>query len=61
MSTAELMDLVAKFINSFPWFSQCVNKFDSTNIGKNYDLTELIIKDSNLLKAQKKQFFLMNG
>lgn len=41
MSDAEITLLVTRLNTRFPWLSKCVNRFDVTNIGKNYDLSPL--------------------
>lgn len=41
MSDAEITLTITRLNEQFPWLSQCVNRFDVTNIGRNYDLSAL--------------------
>ena len=38
LSTVEVMLLVGRIIDAFPWMSECVERIDVTNIGNQYDL-----------------------
>ena len=55
LTTADIYDLMDELSRQFPWIGICVNKIDVTNVGRQYDLTELlkpaedIIIDTSLL------------
>ena len=55
LTTADIYDLMDELSRQFPWIGTCVNKIDVTNVGRQYDLTELlkpaedIIIDTSLL------------
>lgn len=38
----ELNEAIKTMAHQFPWLSQCVNRFDVTNIGKTYDMVDMI-------------------
>ena len=40
--SADIVDLISKMIDSFPWCSTCIKKRDITNVGAQYDLTPLL-------------------
>lgn len=42
LGTADIYDLMDELSRQFPWIGVCVNKIDVTNIGRQYDLTELL-------------------
>lgn len=42
LGTADIYDLMDGLSQRFPWVGVCVNKIDVTNIGRQYDLTELL-------------------
>ena len=44
MSDAEITLTITRLNEQFPRLSQCVNHFDVTNIGRNYDLAALFSK-----------------
>lgn len=48
MSDAEITLLITRLNTRFPWLSKCVNRFDVTNIGKNYDLSPLFTDISDV-------------
>ncbi len=41
LTSADIIDLIGKFRDTFVWSSTCIKKIDVTNIGAQYDLTEL--------------------
>lgn len=41
MSDVEVLNIVEKLHTEFPWFANCVNKFDVTDVGEVYDLALL--------------------
>jgi len=41
LSDADVLDIVGKLYAVFPWFADCVNKFDVTDVGEVYDLAKL--------------------
>lgn len=45
--------IIAKLSYKFPWLKQCVNKFDVTDIGNQYDLTDIIDKPNKILEKTK--------
>lgn len=38
----ELNEAIKTMAHQFPWLSQCVNRFDVTNISKTYDMIDMI-------------------
>lgn len=48
MTTADIYDLMDDLIQQFSWISLCVNKIDVTNVGQQYDLTELLKPSSDI-------------
>ena len=42
MTNADIYDLLGDLKQKFPWIKNCVRKMDSTNIGRQYDLAELL-------------------
>lgn len=38
----EISKIIAEMNNDFPWLKKCVNRFDVTDIGKQYDMLDLI-------------------
>lgn len=42
LSKAQVDYLVQSMTRTFPWFAQCVEKFDVTNIGEQYDMMKKI-------------------
>jgi len=41
LSDADVLDIIGKLYAKFPWFTDCVNKFDATDVGEVYDLAKL--------------------
>ncbi|HAP22149.1 MAG TPA: hypothetical protein DCR27_12845, partial [Lachnospiraceae bacterium] len=37
----EIFDLMFEMKKEFPWFGQCLNHFEVTNVGTNHDLMQL--------------------
>lgn len=55
MSKAEIKLLITDLTQNFPWFSHCVNKIDETNVGKQYDLMDIVMEAAETLeKASEK-------
>lgn len=48
MSDAEITLLVTRLNARFPWLSKCINRFDVTNIGRNYDLSALFVDSDEM-------------
>ena len=46
MTDLELFDLVQDLSDALPWFSMCINHFEVTNIGTNYNLVDILIPDA---------------
>lgn len=42
MTDLEIFDLVQDMANQMPWFSQCINHFEVTNVGTNYNLIDIL-------------------
>lgn len=38
LSDLDVIDLIDRLQGALPWFAQCVNKFDVTDVGEMYDL-----------------------
>lgn len=41
----EIVDLIVNIKNQFEWFAPCVKKLCVTNVGKQYDLTDILRDD----------------
>lgn len=41
LSDIEVMQIAADLNKAFPWFGQCINKFDVTDVGDIYDLVHM--------------------
>lgn len=48
----QLKDLLNILVKELPWLPDCVEKFDITNIGRQYDYTEEL---QNILNKQKEK------
>ena len=46
MTDLEIFDLVQDMSEVLPWFSACVNHFEVTNIGTNYNLVDILVPDT---------------
>lgn len=56
LSKTQVDKLIKKMVNEFDWFAKCVNKFDVTNIGNQYDMTKRIWEySSKIEKANNKE------
>lgn len=53
MSKAQVERFVEKLSKVFPWLSQCIKRFDVTDIGKQYDMTKQIHELSKSEKSIK--------
>lgn len=42
LSDYYIIHLTSKIKKTFPWLSKCVNRFDVTDIGKQYDMAKII-------------------
>lgn len=57
LTTADIYDLMDDLNHLLPWIGMCVKKIDVTNVGRQYDLTDLLrpaedlIIDNSLLIA----------
>lgn len=40
MKEHELLEVIDKLKDEFPWLPECIKKFDVTNIGETFDLTD---------------------
>lgn len=45
LTSADIVDLVGEIQKTFVWSATCIRKIDVTNVGAQYDLTELLIPD----------------
>lgn len=45
LTTADIVDIIDSFRKTFIWAGTCVKRIDVTNIGVQYDLTELLRPD----------------
>ena len=49
----EIFELIGKMKKELPWLQLCINHFEVTNIGANYNLIPLFIKDfDELIEAE---------
>ena len=46
MTDLEIFDLVQDMALKLPWFSKCINHFEVTNIGTNYNLVDILAPDT---------------
>ena len=46
MSSADIIDIIGELQKSFLWTDTCIKKIDVTNVGAQYDLTELLRPDN---------------
>ena len=42
LSSADIVDIIGDLQNRFSWTETCIKKIDVTNVGTQYDLTELL-------------------
>ena len=54
ITTFEAVTLIKKLSTELKWLSDCVKKFDVTNVGETYDLTSIIHKNSNKATSSDK-------
>ena len=45
LTSADIVDIIGDMQKKFDWAGTCVKKIDVTNIGAQYDLTELLIPE----------------
>lgn len=53
MSKMQVERFVEKMTNELPWLAKCVNKFDVTDIGKQYDMMKKILEHGDVQKEIK--------
>lgn len=53
MDKVEVVMFAEKLSKHFPWLADCVNHFDVTDIGKQYDLTDVIKGHSEEIKSER--------
>lgn len=58
LSDTQILVLIKKLKQTFPWISQCVRHFDVTNIGKTFDMYPLLtskddIPEKNAIEVPK--------
>ena len=46
MTDLEIFDLVRDMTYQMTWFSKCINHFEVTNIGTNYNLMDILEMES---------------
>lgn len=49
LSTADIYDLMDDLTLQLPWIGDCVKKIDVTNIGRQYDLIDLLRQEKDIL------------
>lgn len=52
MTDLEIFDLVQDMAQKMAWFSRCVNHFEVTNIGTNYNLIEILEPEDSELDLE---------
>lgn len=57
LSTADIYDLMDDLANNFEWISKCVNKIDVTNVGQQYDLTNLLCRPTDIFIKEDLLYF----
>ncbi len=45
LTSADIIDVIGELQRTFDWVGCCVKKIDVTNVGAQYDLTELLERD----------------
>ena len=50
LSSVDVYDAVEKISKQCTWLSKCVNRFDVTDVGVQYDLTVFIRKDTDIVQ-----------
>lgn len=50
---SEIVLMAKRMTEKFPWLADCVNHFDVTDIGKQYDLTDVIKGYSKEIKSER--------
>ncbi len=43
LSSADIVDIIGELQQKFSWAGTCIKKIDVTNVGAQYDLTELLV------------------
>jgi len=47
LTSADIVDLIGDMQKTFAWTDSCIKKIDVTNVGAQYDLTELLKQDDD--------------
>lgn len=47
LSSADIIDLISLMLEKFNWAQTCIKKIDVTNVGAQYDLTPLLVKEDD--------------
>ncbi len=47
LTSADIVDIIGELKKSFIWTETCIKKIDVTNVGAQYDLTELLKPDES--------------
>ena len=47
LTSADIIDIIGELQEMFEWTGTCIKKIDVTNVGAQYDLTMLLVKDND--------------
>lgn len=54
MTSEEVVNIALKMKTELPWIKHCINKFDMTDVGRDYDLSSYFVDDEerNILQPK---------
>lgn len=54
MTSEEVVNIALKMKTELPWIKYCINKFDMTDVGRDYDLSNYFVDDEeqNILQPK---------
>ena len=54
MTSEEVVNIALKMKTELPWIKRCINKFDMTDVGRDYDLSSYFVDDEerNILQPK---------
>ncbi|MDY4592725.1 MAG: hypothetical protein SO434_04930 [Eubacteriales bacterium] len=53
--SSDVIEVVEKLVKAHPWLSDCANKFDVTDIGKQFDLIKLVRNGGKEMPKKKRK------
>jgi len=54
MTSEEVVNIALKMKTELPWIKHCINKFDMTDVGRDYDLSSYFVDDEKQSILQPK-------